>query len=107
MGLLTIRFSPSFVAGLAYRGWRALILAPAVALLSARLSGEALLAWGTSTFMVGAGGFVIRWLGCFLLVGIFGKRGDDSGAITSMARDLTACVGRGLRGPLAKAGSLR
>ena len=77
----------------AYRGWSVLILSPAAALLAALISGEALLAHWTSTFMGGTASFVARWFPLFLLGGIFGKLMDDSGSITSIARYLTEKLG--------------
>jgi len=93
MGLLAILVSLGLLMWLAYRGWSVLLLAPAAALLTALLSGEALLANWTTTFMGGAGGFVVRWFPLFLLGGIFGKLMDDSGSITSIAHYLTKKLG--------------
>lgn len=93
MGLLAILVSLGLLMWLAYRGWSVLLLAPAAALLTALLSGEALLPNWTTTFMSGAGGFVVRWFPLFLLGGIFGKLMDDSGSITSIAHYLTKKLG--------------
>lgn len=93
MGLLAILISLALLMWLAYRGWSVLLLAPAAALLTALLSGEALLPNWTTTFMGGAGGFVVRWFPLFLLGGIFGKLMDDSGSITSIAHYLTNKLG--------------
>lgn len=93
MGLLAILVALALLMWLAYRGWSVLILAPAAALLTALLSGEALLANWTTTFMGGAGSFVIRWFPLFLLGGIFGKLMDDTGSIKSIANYLTERLG--------------
>ncbi|MBO9353753.1 GntP family permease [Bordetella petrii] len=93
MGLFAILVALALLMWLAYRGWSVLLLAPAAALLTALLSGEVLLANWTSTFMGGAGAFVLRWFPLFLLGGIFGKLMDDSGSITSIAHYLTKRLG--------------
>jgi H+/gluconate symporter-like permease len=93
MGLLAILISLALLMWLAYRGWSVLLLAPAAALLTAILSGEVVLANWTTTFMSGAGSFVIRWFPLFLLGGIFGKLMDDTGSITSIAKYLTRQLG--------------
>ncbi len=93
MGLLGILVALSLLMWLAYRGWSVLLLAPAMALVAAAISGEPLLAHWTQTFMGGAARFVAQWFPMFLLGGLFGKLMDDSGSITSIARFLTEKLG--------------
>ena len=93
MGLLGILLALALLMWLAFRGWSVLLVAPAAALLAAAMSGEPLLAHWTQTFMGNAARFVAKWFPLFLLGGLFGKLMDDSGSITSIARDLTARLG--------------
>src|SRR5262245_6082581 len=89
MGLLAILLGLTLLMWLAFRGWSALLVAPAAALLVAAISGEPVLAHWTQTFMGSASRFVGKWLPLFLLGGLFGKLMDDSGSISSIARYLT------------------
>ncbi|CEF49395.1 unnamed protein product [uncultured bacterium] len=93
MGLLGILFGLALLMWLAFRGWSVLLVAPAVALLAAALSGQPLLAHWTQTFMGSASRFVAQWFPLFLLGGLFGKLMDDSGSITAIAHFLTRQLG--------------
>jgi H+/gluconate symporter-like permease len=93
MGLLAILLGLILLMWLAFRGWSALLVAPAAALLVAAISGEPVLAHWTQTFMGSASRFVGKWLPLFLLGGLFGKLMDDSGSINSIARYLTELLG--------------
>lgn len=93
MGLFGILLALGLLMWLAYRGWSALLVAPATALLAAALSGEPILAHWTQTFMGGAARFVAQWFPLFLLGGVFGKLMDDSGSVRAIARFLTDRLG--------------
>jgi H+/gluconate symporter-like permease len=93
MGLFGILIALGLLMWLAYRGWSVLIVAPIAALIAAAISGEALLANWTQTFMGGAARFVAQWFPMFLLGGLFGKLMDDTGSIKSIARYLTEKLG--------------
>lgn len=93
MGLFGIVLALGLLMWLAYRGWSALLVAPATAMLAAAFSGEPLLAHWTQTFMGGAARFVGQWFPLFLLGGVFGKLMDDSGSVASIARFLTEKLG--------------
>ncbi len=93
MGLFGILLALSLLMWLAYRGWSALLVAPATALLAAAMSGEPLLAHWTQTFMGGAARFVAQWFPLFLLGGVFGKLMDDSGSVRAIAQYLTEKLG--------------
>jgi H+/gluconate symporter-like permease len=93
MGILAILVGLGVLMWLAFRGWSALLVAPAAALLVAAISGEPILAHWTQTFMGSASRFVGKWLPLFLLGGLFGKLMDDSGSITSIARYMTELLG--------------
>lgn len=79
---------------LAYRGISLLILAPAMALLAAVLTGDLpVLAAYTKIFMTNVGDFIIAFFPLFMLGAIFGKLMDDSGCATSIARSVSARLG--------------
>lgn len=79
---------------LAFRGITLLILAPAIALLAAVLSGGLpVLGTYTQIFMVNAGPFIVTFFPLFLLGAIFGKLMDDSGAARSIARAVNGWLG--------------
>ena len=67
MGLLGILVALGLLIWLAYRGWSALLLAPAAAILAASLAGEPLLAHWTQTFMGSAARFLMQFFSIFLL----------------------------------------
>lgn len=76
---------------LAYRGISLLILAPAMALLAAVLTGDLpVLAAYTKIFMTNVGDFIIAFFPLFMLGAIFGKLMDDSGCAKSIARSVSA-----------------
>ena len=76
---------------LAYRGISLLILAPAMALLAAGLTGGLpILAAYTQVFMTNTGQFIISFFPLFMLGAIFGKLMDDSGCAKSVARSVSA-----------------
>jgi H+/gluconate symporter-like permease len=93
MGLLGILLGLALLVGFAYRGWSVLLLAPAAALLAAALSGDPLLAHWTSTFMIGASGFVAQFFPIFLLGAVFGKLMEDSGSVGVIARFMSERLG--------------
>lgn len=79
---------------LAYRGISLLILAPAMALLAAVLTGDLpVLAAYTKIFMTNVGDFIIAFFPLFMLGAIFGKLMDDSGCAKSIARSVSAWLG--------------
>lgn len=93
MGLFGIIVALALLMWLAYRGWSILLVAPIAAMVAALISGEALLAHWTITFMGGAARFFTQWFPMFLLGGLFGKLMDDSGSITSIAKFLSERLG--------------
>ena len=79
---------------LAFRGISLLILAPAMALLAASLTGGLpILAAYTQIFMTNTGQFIIAFFPLFMLGAIFGKLMDDSGGAKSIARSVSAWLG--------------
>jgi H+/gluconate symporter-like permease len=93
MGLLGILAGLAVLVALAYRGWSVLLLAPAAALIAAAFAGEPLLAHWTETFMNAAARFVAQFFPLFLLGALFGKLMEDTGAVASIARWMTATLG--------------
>ena len=93
MGLLGILAGLAILVALAYRGWSVLLLAPAAALVAAAFAGEPLLAHWTETFMNSAARFVAQFFPLFLLGALFGKLMEDTGAVGTIARWMTATLG--------------
>jgi H+/gluconate symporter-like permease len=79
--LLGILIALALLIALAFRGFSLLLAAPGAAIVAAAFSGEPLLAKWTLTFMQATGRFVTNFFPPFLLVGVFGKLMDDSGAV--------------------------
>lgn len=79
---------------LAYRGVTLLILAPAMALLAALLTGGLpILGAYTQVFMSNTGAFIVSFFPLFMLGAIFGKLMDDTGSARSLARTVSARLG--------------
>ena len=94
MGVLTILIALGLLMYLAYRGITLLILAPAMAILAAALSGGLpLFAAYTQIFMSNMGDFIIAFFPLFLLGAIFGKLMDDSGSAKSIADAIIRWLG--------------
>jgi H+/gluconate symporter-like permease len=92
--ILAILLSLGLLMYLAFRGVTLLILAPAMALLAALLTGGLpLLAAYTQIFMTNTGEFIIAFFPLFMLGAIFGKLMDDSGAAKSIAHSVIAKLG--------------
>ncbi len=94
MGVLTILVALVLLMYLAYRGITLLILAPAMAVFAAALSGGLpLLAAYTQIFMVNMGEFIIAFFPLFLLGAVFGKLMDDSGSAKAIADNIIRWLG--------------
>jgi len=93
MGLFGILAALILLIFLAYRGWSALLLSPAAALLAAALAGEPLLAHWTQTFMGSAARFIMQFFPIFLLGALFGKLMEDSGSVTAIANFMSERLG--------------
>jgi H+/gluconate symporter-like permease len=93
MGLVGILAALGILVWLSFRGWSALLLAPAVALVAAATAGEPLLAHWTQTFMGSAAQFVAQFFPIFLLGALFGKLMDDSGSVQTIAKFLSEKLG--------------
>lgn len=93
MSLLGILLGLALLIWLSYRGWSALVLAPAAALVAALGAREPLLAHWTQTFMVAAAGFVAQFFPLFLLGAIFGKLMEDSRSVQTIAEFMTRKLG--------------
>jgi H+/gluconate symporter-like permease len=94
-GMVGILVALALLIYFAYRGISVLILAPAMALFAAMLSGDApLLASYTQVFMAAVGKFIVLYFPLFLLGAIFGKLMDDSGSAESIARLTVGRLGR-------------
>jgi len=79
---------------LAYRGITLLILAPAIAVLAAIITGGLPpLAAFTQIFMSNMGDFIIAFFPLFLLGAIFGKLMDDSGSAAAIANTVIRWLG--------------
>jgi H+/gluconate symporter-like permease len=79
---------------LAYRGITLLILAPAIAVLAAIMTGGLPpLAAFTQIFMSNMGDFIIAFFPLFLLGAIFGKLMDDSGSAAAIANTVIRWLG--------------
>jgi H+/gluconate symporter-like permease len=79
---------------LAYRGITLLILAPAMALLAALLTGGLpILGAYTQVFMTNTGSFIVAFFPLFMLGAIFGKLMDDTGSAKSLARSVSDWLG--------------
>jgi H+/gluconate symporter-like permease len=94
VGLLGILLGLGLLMYMAYRGWSILLLAPAAALIAAAFSGEPLLAHWTQTFMGSAATFIAQFFPLFLLGAVFGKLMDDCGAVATIARTMSARLGK-------------
>ena len=95
LSIVGIFLSLVLLMALAYRGISVIILAPALALLAALLSGSGhqLLAVYTQVFMYGLLGFVVKYFPVFLLGAIFGKLMDDSGSAQKIAHTILRSMG--------------
>jgi H+/gluconate symporter-like permease len=94
--IFAILFALGLLMYLAFRGVTLLILAPAMALFAALLTGGLpLLATYTQVFMTNTGDFIIAFFPLFMLGAIFGKLMDDSGAAKSIAHFVIAKLGPG------------
>ncbi|MBM4186219.1 MAG: GntP family permease [Gemmatimonadetes bacterium] len=94
IGVFGILLSLVLLMWLAYRGINVLVLAPTLGLLAALFGGEPrLLANYTQVFMVGLGGFLIKYFPLFLLGAIFGKLMSDSGAAATIAEWIVEKLG--------------
>jgi H+/gluconate symporter-like permease len=94
LDIFFIVLSLALLMYLAFRGITLLILAPAMAILAAALTGGLpLLAGYTQIFMVATGRFIIDFFPLFLLGAIFGKLMDDSGAARAIAKGVIAALG--------------
>lgn len=94
MGVLTILVALVLLMYLAFRGITLLILAPAMAVFAAALSGGLpLLAAYTQIFMTNMGEFIIAFFPLFLLGAIFGKLMDDSGSAKAIADNIIRWLG--------------
>lgn len=80
--------------GLAYRGVSLLLLAPALAVATVLLTGDApVLATYTQVFMQAVGGFIIQYFPLFLLGAVFGKLMSASGSALVLAQTIIATLG--------------
>lgn len=94
MDIAAVLLSLGLLMYLAFRGVTLLILAPALALLAAALTGALpLLATFTQIFMRNTGDFIISFFPLFFLGAIFGKLMEDSGSARSIARGVIARLG--------------
>ncbi len=84
MGIGIIVFTLCLLIFLAFRGVSILILAPALAVFAAALSGLPVLASYTQIFMPNTGAFIVTYFPLFLLGAVFGKLMEDSGAAKSI-----------------------
>jgi len=94
MGLATIILVLALLIVLAFRGISLVLLAPALAMLAALLSGLPLLASYTQVFMTATGQFVISYFPLFLLGAIFGALMEVSGAAGTIGRWSVKTLGR-------------
>lgn len=93
-GVATVVVALILLMYLAYRGITLLVLAPAMAVLAAAMSGGVpLLASYTQIFMSNMGDFIISFFPLFLLGAVFGKLMDDSGSATSIANAIIRWLG--------------
>ena len=92
--LASILLALGLLIYLAYRGVTLLILAPAMALLAALLTGGLpILGAYTQVFMSNTGAFIVSFFPLFMLGAIFGKLMDDTGSAKSLARTVSARLG--------------
>ena len=92
--ILAIVLALGLLMYLAFRGVTLLLLAPAMALLAALLTGGLpLLAAYTQIFMTNTGDFIIAFFPLFMLGAIFGKLMDDSGSAQAIAKAVIAWLG--------------
>ncbi|AVL54949.1 GntP family permease [Roseobacter denitrificans] len=94
MDIFAVLFCLGLLMFLAFRGVTLLILAPALAVLAAALTGALpLLATFTQVFMTSTGDFIVSFFPLFFLGAIFGKLMDDSGSARSIAQWVIARLG--------------
>jgi H+/gluconate symporter-like permease len=94
LDLVAVLIALGLLMYLAYRGVTLLILAPAMALLAALLTGGLpILGAYTQIFMSNTGSFIIAFFPLFMLGAIFGKLMDDTGSAKSLARSVSARLG--------------
>lgn len=90
--LLILITLTALIAG-AWRGMSVLVLAPALAMLAALVSGTPVLAGYTQIFMQAAGEFVMAFFPLFLLGALFGKVMEASGAAARLASAILTRLG--------------
>ncbi|UEM07366.1 GntP family permease (plasmid) [Skermanella rosea] len=94
LDLVAVLVALGLLIYLAYRGVTLLILAPAMALLAALLTGGLpILGAYTQIFMTNTGSFIIAFFPLFMLGAIFGKLMDDTGSAKSLAGSVSAWLG--------------
>lgn len=94
---------------LAFRGFTLLILAPALALLTAFVTGGLPVLGGyTQVFMSNTGDFIVAFFPLFMLGAIFGKLMDDSTVACTLGQWLARSpAGHCFGGPLLRRADLR
>ncbi len=94
MEIIGILISLLLLMYLAYKGYSVIIIAPVLALLAVAINGEGkLLAFYTQIFMMGLGGFVIKYFPVFLLGSVFGKLMEETGAASRIAKAIVSRLG--------------
>ena len=94
LDLVAVLIALGLLMYLAYRGVTLLILAPAMALLAALLTGGLpILGAYTQIFMSNTGSFIVSFFPLFMLGAIFGKLMDDTGSAKSLAGSVSAWLG--------------
>ena len=94
LDLVAVLLALGLLMYLAYRGVTLLILAPAMALLAALLTGGLpILGAYTQIFMTNTGAFIVSFFPLFMLGAIFGKLMDDTGSAKSLAGSVSAWLG--------------
>jgi H+/gluconate symporter-like permease len=92
--LIAVLVALGLLMYLAYRGVTLLILAPAMALLAALLTGGLpILGAYTQVFMSNTGSFIVTFFPLFMLGAIFGKLMDDTGSAKSLAWGVSNTLG--------------
>lgn len=93
LSIFGILLALSLLIWLSYKGGSVLLLAPALALLAAVISGAPSLAAYTQIFMRALADFVMLFFPVFLLGAVFGKLMDASGNAASIAKAAIAVFG--------------
>jgi H+/gluconate symporter-like permease len=92
--LIAVLVALGLLMYLAYRGVTLLILAPAMALLAALLTGGLpILGAYTQVFMSNTGSFIVTFFPLFMLGALFGKLMDDTGSAKSLAHGVSSTLG--------------